>query len=482
MDRKFRKQFLITDNLNHDLIDFVHYNLHNKYLMVHKEMPVIGVKHNDIFIGYLLGWPIDIEKQKLVRDQYKVNDWNKDDFDASVENYIYCLGGSFIFICGQPSNCRLYLDSNGTLSSVYSAERRIAGATAEITLLDDFDSLVDRDLIEQSEVSNHGWLTAGLTAHKNLSRVMANHYLDLDTFICHRHWPREAFTLSDNPESLAIEVGDEILAVVKALYKDQKVYVTLTAGNETRAILAAIKSVVGAVTFSTLDNPNNNVDHAIAKQLSDAFDLNHVTLPMVKSDEAGSREWDRRVGYCLTGANRIYYPSVFPMSDGITIGGLGGEVGRCFLWPNMRPDIEITASKLNGLLKLPKTDTIINAIQKWLNELPAFLDTAQILDIAYLELRMSTWAYAQTYANPDETIIQPLTSRNQFNRYFAMDYEFRWNNGLIASLINQSWPELNDFPINAYGDWRDAYLKFSRILKAPQHIIPKLRQIVGSKF
>lgn len=261
-----------------------------------------------------------------------------------------------------------------------------------------------------------------------------------------------------------------------------KVYVTLTAGNETRAILAALRPVAGSLNFVTINNPKAPLDYVVACKLAKQFKVNHITLPIVIADEETALEWDKKVGNCLTGNNRLYHPSVGPLSDGITIGGLGGEVGRCFLWDTEKPQGPITAIGLVDSLKLSRDPKVLSATEEWLGNIPPFLDCGQVLDLAYIELRMSTWAYAQAYANPAETIIHPFTSRQQFIRIMSLSPEFRWDNGLIRNLVDELWRELNEIPINAYGDIRDKFEYLRRGLSSPQKLLPKLRKLFRTKL
>lgn len=481
----FERQFLVTQHPC-DLGDgFNHQYLSGQHLYTHRDLPVIRLTHGDVKIGFLLGWVIDITAAKTVVQNHNLDHWDSDAFDKSVEDCIYhAFAGSFIFISqgskqSGSEQSRLYLDCNGTLSAVYDANQQKAGATAEIILGDCFEEEINHTLIAACEVKQNGWITAGLTAHEPIRRLLANHYLNLKDFTVKRHWPTHAHEESDSPFATVREIAQEINTVVTALNADSNVYVTLTGGNETRAILASLRSIAKHLTFATIDVPNTQMDLTLSKRLATKFGLKHLIVPLVLANTQEMEVWDRRVGYCLTGANRAYHPTVRALADGITVGGLGGEVGRCFLWPNAEPSFEVTATMLTALLKLPQYPVVVNEISIWLENVPRFLNTSQILDIAYLELRMSAWAYAQSYANPDEVVIQPLTSRLQYQRMFSLDNQFRWNNGLISGIINELWPELNMIPINAYGNFRDKLQPIEKLIREPKRAVAKLRQIMS---
>ena len=77
--------------------------------------------------------------------------------------------------------------------------------------------------------------------------------------------------------------------------------------------------------------------------------------------------WRLRTGHCLGGTNVWMHPSVRPLDGRCFVGGLGGEIGRGFLWLNAQPDITgvLTVSTQRGLHLLRLLCPLPRSTRKW---------------------------------------------------------------------------------------------------------------------
>ncbi|MEM7780751.1 MAG: hypothetical protein AAF697_10205 [Pseudomonadota bacterium] len=435
-------------------------------------------------VGAILGWAIDPTTSRLLRDSFTVPD-TLHSAAAIHGGAIKPLIGTYIAIISTPDETRIYMDALGNLSVVFDPNNAIAGSTAACVMSpEDYDSRFDSDLYAALEIEKEGWFPAGLTAHKGLERLIANHFLDCDKWEQVRHSAYEQVTDAAGPvEPQFAIIADEIRKSAEAsLAAGRKVTVGLTGGGDSRLLLAALKPVRDKVDFYTVAppvNPDANFDVVRARELSKSFELDHHVLEYVRADDKEANEWDRRVGDCVITANRRQHPSVYPLDGQICIGGLGGEVGRCFLWPDLDHLPPINATSLVDLLKLPRVPNVIERVERWLAQLPA-TETTKLLDIAYIELRMSAWSSVQSYANPHSVIIHPLASFAAIEAMLRLPPDYRQNDGMIFGFIKQYWPELLDLPINRYGDWRDLKKPLAKITN-PTKVFRKLRQIVRTR-
>jgi hypothetical protein len=266
--------------------------------------------------------------------------------------------------------------------------------------------------------------------------------------------------------------------MIEGLAAPGSVVQLLTGGNETRMLLACARRVTDRIEFATIRGPNL-VDRSLTNRLVARYRLNHRYLILKQADAASIHTWDLRVGHTLAGRNRKFHPTVSPLAGRIVIGGLGGEVGRGFLWPAHDPDQIDDTPTLIARLKLSAHPELVDAVDEWRRGLPQGITPLQLLDIAYLELRMSTWAYAQAYTQPDIIELHPLTSRAQFTRMWSLPTEERRKNVLVTGVIQARWPELlSEIPINSYGDWRDKLERLRRAISRPDRAFRKIRQIV----
>jgi hypothetical protein len=435
-------------------------------------------------VGVLLGVPIDLSAGVVLKDKV-VLDGNlstTEALDFEIERTIYALAGSFIFILDAPGHTRIYLDANGSLSLVYDPERRVAAATTGLLLSDEeYASRLRADMYEAFEISRDGWFTAGLTAHSGIRRLLCNHYLDLNTGEEHRHWPKVEIDETETPDLAIARINQIVRRTTEALLSDGPVSIALTAGNETRALLANYRGITDKLNFVTLDSPGYRLDLVRAKELAQSFNLKHCVLPYRPANDVQIESWKYRSSHGITGNNMTGHPSIAPLAGDYFVGGLGGEVGRGFLWLNADNDTKLDTFAIVDRLKLPRHPMILEAVGNWLELLPDKYSTLFTLDLAYIELRMSCWAFAQAYASPHVVKIYPLISRASYEAMLSLPPSFRRDNGMIKACIEQSWPETLSYPINRYGDFRDRLELAERAIRKPYRAWKKLRQLLKAR-
>ncbi len=434
-------------------------------------------------IGLLLGTPVELGDGVVLPDggQYQIAAPLTDDVDTLVERYIYSLAGSFVFILDIPSARRVYLDANGSLSLVFDPARCVAAATTGLLLSD--EEYIDRfeaDLYAAFDVDHDGWFTGGLTAHRGIRRLLCNHYLDCETSQAVRHWPLKAVPETASTASTIAQINQHVLSTTQALIKAAPVAVALTAGNETRAMLANYRHIRDRLTFVTLDAPGYRLDLERAKELAEMFNLKHVILPHSQASPAAMESWQYRVGHNITGNNMAGHPTIAPLAGQYFVGGLGGEVGRGFLWLGTDNDSDIDAVSIIDRLKLPQHPLILDEVEKWLAGAPSG-PALFTLDLAYIELRMSCWAFAQSYASPDVVKIYPLISRAVYTLMLSLPPADRRGNGMIKQCIEAAWPDVLRLPINKYGDYRDQLRPALRAIRSPHKAWKKVRQLLKAK-
>lgn len=449
------------------------------------KLPVTRVcDAHDRPIGMLLGYPVDYRAGKVVRELLKLDAEapTYDELDTFVEDTIYRLGGAYLFVLDHAGVHRVYLDAGGSMSAVFDPERRLCAATTGL-LLDEqeYTERFRQDLFDYLRIIDDGWFPAGLTAHHGISRMLGNHYLDLDTGRQVRHWPMAPIARAADPDQACMKVNAVVAATMQALLSDGSVATTLTAGNETRLILAACREFKDSLRLFTLAGPQElHLDAVRASDLARRFDLRHERLPVLYADQAGADQWLARSSHCIGGLNMRTYPSVAPMLEySYFTGGVGGETGRGFFWrPGDAEDTELTAASLVARTGMPLHEDVVSAVDAWLQALPE-VDTFLKLDLAFIELRLGCWGFSQTYATPEVRQIQPLIARESFVAMLSLDPWWHRENRMILRCIELAWPELLALPINKYGDYRDLGRPLARVMRNPRLIVRKLRKKFG---
>lgn len=443
-------------------------------------LPVLDAEEKQV--GFLLGTAIDLDRGVIVDGEYHLDGVvdNAQALDVALESNIYRLAGSFLFIGSVAGVRRIYLDANGSLSVVYDNDRKLAGATAAV-LLDpaSYAARFRGQLYRTLDVDNAGWFTAGLTAHQGISRLLCNHYLDLDTWTLKRHWPLEAIETAKDPVATCLRICERITKTTAILAHAGKTTIALTAGNDSRLLLACARSMIEDVSFATVAAPTADIDVACATRLSRQFGLKHDILPYREATLEEADLWRLRAGHCVGGNNVKMHPSVKPLEGQYFIGGLGGEVGRGFLWLNAEKDTVIDAKGLVSRLKLPQTTEVLQAVDDWLAPVRQF-DTFLILDLAYLELRMSAWGFCDSYVKPGHCEIHPMISRENYSDMLSLPPDMRRKGDIYSKVIALLWQELSEIPINKYGNYRDILRPAKEAIRNPKRASRKIKQIVGS--
>ena len=218
----------------------------------------------------------------------------------------------------------------------------------------------------------------------------------------------------------------------------------------------------------------------IAKTLAERFGLRHRILPVAEASAAEQAAWAYATGHCVTGPNMVSHPTIRPLMGEFAwfLGGLGGEIGRAFFWRETDvPEMPLPVEALVPRFGMPASADVMQATAEWLKGVEHF-DALTKLDLAYLELRMSAWSAAQTYAQSFVTHLHPLIAREIYALMLNLPPEAKRGNGLIRSAIRQSWPELGDIPINRYGDYRDLMHAMLRVADQ-KRVAKKLRKLWG---
>ena len=157
------------------------------------------------------------------------------------------------------------------------------------------------------------------------------------------------------------------------------------------------------------------------------------------------------------------------------VGGTGGEIGRAFFWkPADSNNMHLSAKDIVSRCGMPSHPRLIEAVSRWLQSVSGFNPLMQ-LDLAYMELRVSSWAFAQTYAAADKNKMHPMLCRETCQLMLELSPAAKRESAYITEGIKALWPELDAFPVNKYGDYRDALAILAKV-SDPKRVLRKLRK------
>jgi len=477
----FTNQFILCKNQAHIPASWQKRQLGEWFLGYHPSLPVIEIQsHTEARLGWMLGYPID-ENRELLSQSVVYEQKVESSTPSQFEMWLYRLGGTFIAIFITPQVSRFYLDAGGALPAVYHPESQtVASATTLIDAAEPDESLVKAMGIPK--LSN--WYPFGLTSKKSVERLVINHYLDLVSWTSHRHWPTgETETNANDYEAIVQEIAQTIRHNIEGVAKKYPLYLALTAGKDTRLLLACSKDFLDKIIFYTFRYPDawGELDSTIAAEIAGRFNLNYQVYEPRYATERQQEAWLERTGRCVWGRVLTYHTSNYQLDPGRpSLIGKPGGTGQTYFYNKLGAGLntKLTAKEILNLLHFPQTSQLVDRANQWLQSLAEY-DAFVILDLLLFEQRQGCWGGPQQYGN-NWNIFQtfPLCHRKIYDLLWQVPRQYRIEAKLGTDLIESQWPELLEFPINNYRGFRGLKnnIKQYRVLRGLTKMIKSLKK------
>ena len=375
-------------------------------------------------VGLLLGYAIETDLGQYVNETILETEGHEELNDNNVDILIERLGGRYLLLVTINGVDRIYGDASGSLAAVFSAKLNMVASRVE--LLDDGD-LHCKELLEALTANvrtSQMIYPAGMTKLRHASLLLPNHYLDMDRFQSVRYYQYKIkITNSCRDDAIiAKKIVELVVKQVTAIASRHRVAMNITAGQDSRMLLAAARSHASDILFHTLSE-SNITDTVISKLISQCFGLNHVFLS--RNDIVN--RW----------------------TDLVHMPGLGGEMGRCYYWRDGDSERQLTPAVLRERVGYhtnhPHLDDVF---ANWASSLPR--DQSTIIDMLYLEQRLGCCMSPAMYSKDRDfkfTII-PFNSRIIYNLMMNMSISYRLNSELLCMFCQVCWPDLALFPVN----------------------------------
>ncbi len=435
----------------------------------HPTLPVItirarGTGGSDIDggqLGWLLGYPVAAEGTLLQTGSTVTAD---DDPVAFVES----LGGRFLAAFVNCPNPAIYPDAAATYSSVFCGSLEVAASTSGLIPYD--ETTRDRlELVEQLGIPlTNSMYPLGLTPRHGVRILLPNHHLDLTTWTMVRHGPtwreRGSIGVEESVSRVAAIVRRNIAAVMDV----HPTYLQLTAGNDSRMLLACARqrrSELATYTMKLPDLSGMN-DAKVAAQVSKRVGVSHRSVPMLRPDPADLEMWMYRIS-CGVGEPRGFQADTAYRSLDRTRTHMAGNIGdlaRIGYWGTVAGSAtpatmeQLVAHAVAhrswpldpGQQRGAASPAVLEEVERWRNEVTV-PDPLSILDLLFVENRLGCWAgiwpYAQYYG-PGFTFF-PMCHREVIDLMMFLPEAVRRGGEFNQMVIRQEWPELLDVPFNS---------------------------------
>lgn len=405
-------------------------------------------------LGLILGHAIGLFPQTPGRGPVRLDCMATEGLDR-LEQELYRLTGRYACLVSAAGSNRFYLDAGGTLGSVYSADAGVIASTIDLLEAIQFGS--DRGRRASGASAAEGrteHFPAGLTRLPWAHRLLPNHYLSLDTWTAHRHWPPGDLETVDElglAEQL-YEISTGLNASMGALGREVDWYLGLTAGRSSRTLLACARGLTDAPTAATFDYGTGASDRAmemhVARELARIAGVPHVTVPAGDAGmEQGDPSWVRAGPRANGDVERDGHAPGKALKPGRAwVLGLFGELGRGCHWGELEGVSSLEPEALLDRMGLPQSERLSEAVGLWLAGLPR-VSPRLLLDLFYLENRGGCHAGAYLYGiGSFEAIVAPFASRRVVEAMLRLPEEYRARRRLYRDLIVLRWPELLQVP------------------------------------
>lgn len=432
-------------------------------LSSHPQLPVARILLPDgDHAGFVMGHVIRRDASFLQGDI----EWNlprdPEVANREIRRHLLNWDGRFAVIVLRPDLGHVYLDAAGTLPLVFCRRRRRLASTPGLIVFDEQPNRIfsiSPDAFPADRADH--FFPAGLTCDPEIRRLLPNHHLELDDWAARRHFPDGPITWASDDQ-----IAESVRSIYRAIRRQfaalarahEKIYISLTAGRDSRVLLACAREFIDqveCVTFHgdpTLDA--KRLDREIPARLAARLGFRHAVLETRGTLPPDvTIAYQRRTGFVVNPAKARNFDLACRRDLDMSaawISGHGGEVGRAVYFARKLPPTEpIAAEILLTRLALGRRKEFVAPLSNWLKTLPPDHATHH-LTLAYIEHRLGAWASPHLYGGaPFRTKLLPFCSHEVFQNMLRLPPEYQRGNALTRDIIRIAWPDLLSEPFNA---------------------------------
>ena len=463
----FRRQFILGPHFVEEFPSWKRVKVRDMIcLTAHTDLPVYQAVSGNKSLT-LLGYILDPNNSRA-SDADITNDLLRELCNySSLDSFFECtygFGGRWILVVDDSKEIRLFHDPMGLRQVFYTNAcfpkalwcASQPGIIAELLKLE-MDNEAVNGYINTNvyrSIRNVLW-PADTSPYKEITHLLPNHYLDLTTGLRHRYWPDRKLERLSMEE--AVEENSKMLTdLIKSAFNRFSLAFTITAGWDSRLLLAASREISTKIYYFTLFRKDRENDVIVPSRLLSKLGLKHniIKYPQYMDNEFG-KIYKRNVteAHNLWGimAQGVYnhYPQ-----DRVCVKGNASEIARVRL--RLPEGEKVTAEKLAKFSSLVHTDEmsknlyVIKSWEKWLSGIGEIYNF-HILDLFYWEHWGGNFAaMAQAEWDIVQEVFTPYNCRRFLINMLSVDEKFRDHDLpiLYRELIMKLWPEVLSEPVN----------------------------------
>ncbi len=293
------------------------------------------------------------------------------------------------------------------------------------------------------------------TLYDEIEHLQPNHCLDLLRNRTERYWPSENIKKKSR-KTVVSGISSMLTGYLRSASKKYDLMIPVTAGFDSRLLLAASKDISDKCLYYINKNPGMNErspDIRIPRKL---LSLLGKQLIINEYREEVDPEFETlyRLNCQVSFMQRlpliynVYYQRYQPL---LNVPANGAEAFLYRWWPGVHNEID--AFQLAKVFRYERFPFFTNVISEWLAEVKPYCKRYQIdlSNILYLEYRMANWA-TQFQVNKDiaQDEFFPFNSRRLVQDFLSINPYFRQVNSrfIMKKLMRILWKETLNAPVN----------------------------------
>lgn len=500
---KFRRQFLVGPNKYVPNIFWNNQKLsHGFILSIHQDLTYLS-KEKDGHRITLIGVAVDCENPYKTDAEITTSLLKSFDDINSVIRASKPLAGRWVLICQDAENTFIFTDPCGLRQVYYHSNRKNSWCASQPTLINQVKDLAITSEKSILNLKNSAWFkkkesawVGDKTIYENCFHLMPNHYLNLDDGTQVRFFPKEPIPAIENENKLIVKVAMYLKNIILGLDYKFPIKICLTAGFDSRLLLAASVDISDRVLYSTdkLGVLNKYYDDIyIPKELGQKFNLNHEIIDSTKNPPSWfSQILTQNVSLARTSpflrkTKAIYSKLANNDTEYILINGNVAEMVRInepIVNYESSYDAEASPTNLEPLLNFYgyKNIYVNQEIVRWIETLDiSAISEVTVFDMFHWENRMGNWgALFPAELDIAAESISPLNCRLLLETCFKVPRTQRMAPEFIffKGVIKQLWPEVLSEPVNP-GPRGWGLLKKNLKKKIPISTVKFIQKITG---
>jgi len=428
------------------------------HITAHPDLTITTVKNDDLELA-LLGFMFDSRNYKstnsdILNEIIKHNS-TFDDIIKATSRY----AGRWILIFTNNIEAKLLHDPGGLRQVFYtnydsntwcSAQPHILAELLNIQETNNSD-LKEFQNSKQYSLSENCWI-GNSTIYQDIYHLYPNHYLNLRNCSFSRYWPNK--NLEDlSIDKVTTQSSNILTELIKAASFRHKIAQTITAGWDTRLLLAASKSIKNDIyyyvhQFSNMDDEHEDI--FIPNELSLQHNLKINIIDCTEYNLEFDKINKNNISIIQSEKKKLQHYNYFSQFDNKLL--ISGNVSP--LIKEQLPKVDkVTALNLARLLHLHNSKYAVREISKWLEKSINYSKKYKI-DIEklfYWEIRFGSWG-PMFNSELDIAVeeFSPYNCRDLINVMLSIPIHYRTkpNVTIYSRVISNLWPELLDIPIN----------------------------------